>query len=170
MKATLKQYRQSPRKVRLVADYIRGKQVDRALAELDFLNKRAAHAVKKLLASAAASAKHNFNIDSKELFVSEVTVDKGPTLHRWIARARGRATPINKRTSHITVTLAVNSGTRGVSGVSEDKEKKEEPVKEKEEKVEGKTRREAAKKDAKTKADKGTDAENKKEVKEEDKK
>jgi len=105
MKATLKQYRQSPRKVRLVADYIRGKKVVKALSELDFLNKRAALVVKKLLSSAIAGAKNDFNIEKEDLFVKEVTVDKGPTLHRSIPRARGRATPINKRTSHVTVVL-----------------------------------------------------------------
>jgi len=105
MKATLKQYRQSPRKVRLVADYIRGKKVSKALSELDFLNKRAASVVKKLLSSAVAGAKHDFNIEKEDLLVKEVTVNKGPTLHRSRPRARGRATPINKRTSHVTVVL-----------------------------------------------------------------
>ncbi len=105
MKATLKQYRQSPRKVRLVADYIRGKKVAKALSELDFLNKRAATVVKKLLSSAVAGAKNDFNIEKEDLLVKEVTVNKGPTLHRSRPRARGRATPINKRTSHVTVVL-----------------------------------------------------------------
>jgi len=106
MKATLKQYRQSPRKVRLVADLIRGKKVDRALTDLEFASKRASSVLKKLLDTAIAGAKHNFNVEKGDLFVKEITVDKGPTLHRWIPRARGRATPINKRTSHITVVLA----------------------------------------------------------------
>jgi large subunit ribosomal protein L22 len=106
MKATLKQYRQSPRKVRLVADLIRGKKVDKALTDLEFATKRASDAMKKLLNTAVAGAKHDFNIEKGNLFVKEITVDKGPTLHRRIARARGRATPINKRTSHITVVLA----------------------------------------------------------------
>ncbi len=109
MKATLKQYRQSPRKVRLVADYIRGKNVNKALSELNFLNKRAALVVKKLLSSAVAGAKNDFNIEKEDLLVKEVTVDKGPTLHRSRPRARGRATPINKRTSHITVVLEQHS-------------------------------------------------------------
>ncbi len=105
MKATLKQYRQSPRKVRLIADYIRGKKVNKALSELDFLNKRAAIIVKKLLSSAVAGAKNDFNIEKEDLFIKEVTVNKGPILHRSIPRARGRATPINKRTSHVTIVL-----------------------------------------------------------------
>lgn len=106
MKATLKQYRQSPRKVRLVADLIRGKKVDKALTDLEFATKRASGAMKKLLNTAIAGAKHNFKLEKDDLFVKEVTVDQGPTLHRWMPRARGRATPINKRTSHITVVLA----------------------------------------------------------------
>lgn len=105
MKATLKQYRQSPRKVRLVADLIRGKKVDRALTTLEFASKRASSPLKKLLNTAIAGAKHNFNIEKNDLFVKEITVDQGPTLHRWRPRARGRATPINKRTSHVSVVL-----------------------------------------------------------------
>ena len=105
MKATLKQYRQSPRKVRLVADLIRGKKVGNALTDLEFVTKRASVVLKKLLETAIAGAKHNFNAEKENLFVKEITVDKGPTLHRWRPRARGRATPINKRTSHITVVL-----------------------------------------------------------------
>jgi len=108
MKATLKQYRQSPRKVRLVADLIRGKKVDKALTDLEFATKRASDAMKKLLNTAVAGAKHNFKVEKEDLFVKEITVDQGPTLHRWRPRARGRATPINKRTSHITVVLAKN--------------------------------------------------------------
>jgi len=105
MKAILKNYRQSPRKVRLVADFVRGKSADRALSELDFVGKRAALALKKLLNSAVASAKHNFNTEIENLFIKKITVDQGPTLHRWRARARGRAAPINKRTSNISITL-----------------------------------------------------------------
>lgn len=105
MKATLKQYRQSPRKVRLIANLIRGKKVARVLTELGFVNKRAAMPFKKLLNSAISSAKHDFNTEVKDLSVSEVTVDKGPTLHRRMPRARGVAAPINKRTSNITITL-----------------------------------------------------------------
>jgi len=105
MKATLKQYRQSPRKVRLVADLIRGKKVDRALTDLEFATKRASVALRKLLNTAVAGAKHDFKVEKKDLFVKEITVDQGPTLHRWRARARGRTSPINKRTSHVSVIL-----------------------------------------------------------------
>lgn len=106
MQAYLKNYRQSPRKVRLVANLIKGKKVDVAEIELAFASKRAALAVKKLLDSAATNAKQNFNIEKENLYVKEVRVDKGVTLHRWRARARGAAFPINKRSSNITLILA----------------------------------------------------------------
>ncbi len=105
VKAELKNYRQSPRKVRLVADLVRGKKVDRALAELSFLNKKASHVIEKLVNSAVANAKHNFNLEKDSLFVKEIRVDEGPTLKRWIAGARGRAFPLKKRTSRVFVSL-----------------------------------------------------------------
>jgi large subunit ribosomal protein L22 len=105
MKATLKTYRQSPRKVRLVADVIRGKSVHEALTALSFLEKRAAAPLKKLLESAVANARHNFNTDPDELTVGEITVDKGRTIPRGMPRARGRSAPIRKRTSHIRIEL-----------------------------------------------------------------
>lgn len=105
MKATLKNYRQSPRKVRLVANLVKGKGVRQAEAELFFLPKRAADPVAKLLASAVASAKLAGN-DAENLMVKNVTVDKAPTLKRIMPRARGSASRINKRSSHITLTLA----------------------------------------------------------------
>lgn len=105
MKASLKNYRQSPRKVRLVADVIRGKRVDDALITLSVTNKRASKAVEKVLRSAVANAQENFGKESKDLEVKEVTVNEGVTLHRYMPRAFGRATPINKRTSHIYIAL-----------------------------------------------------------------
>ena len=106
MKAILKTYRQSPRKVRLVADTIRGKRVPDALATLSFLEKRAAAPIKKLLESAVANARQNFGTDPDDLAVREITVNKGAVLKRSMPRARGRATPIKKRTSHIAITLS----------------------------------------------------------------
>jgi len=106
MRASLKNYRQSPRKVRLVADLIRGKKVDRALAELAFLNKRAAHQIKKLLESAVSNAKStDESIENKDLTIKEISVDKGFILKRWRARAFGRAAPIHKHTSRINIKL-----------------------------------------------------------------
>jgi len=106
MKATLKQHRQSPRKVRLVADHIKRKPVEAARVELDHLTKKAAEPIKKLLNSAAANAEHNDDKDPSNLYIKNITVDQGPTYKRQMPRARGRATPIRKRTSHITVRLA----------------------------------------------------------------
>ncbi|MDP3734890.1 MAG: 50S ribosomal protein L22 [bacterium] len=105
MRATLKTYRQSPRKVRLVADTIRGKRVSEALTVLSFLEKRAAAPIRKLLESAVANARQNFGADPDGLAVREITVNKGAVLKRSMPRARGRATPIRKRTSHISITL-----------------------------------------------------------------
>jgi large subunit ribosomal protein L22 len=105
MKAYLKSYRQSPRKVRLVADVVRGKQVADALVQLDVLAKRAAHPIKKLINSAIANAKHNDKAELDKLFVKEMRVDQGVTLKRYRPRARGAAGRINKRTSNITLVL-----------------------------------------------------------------
>jgi large subunit ribosomal protein L22 len=105
MKAFLKTYRQSPRKVRLLADLIRGKKVEKATTLLKFADKKAADAVGKLLKSAVDNAKTNFNIEKENLTVKEVTVNAGPTLKRRRPRARGSAFPINKRTSHIALVL-----------------------------------------------------------------
>jgi large subunit ribosomal protein L22 len=103
--AELKNYRQSPRKVRLVADAIRGKHVLEALDTLLIATKRASSPLKKLLESAIANAEHNHGLNRDELFIKEIRVDEGVTLHRWRARARGRAAPIKKRTSHVKVVL-----------------------------------------------------------------
>jgi large subunit ribosomal protein L22 len=98
--------RQSPYKVRQVLDLIRGMPVDEARATLDFANRRATDPVRKALESAVANAEHNLALDADELFVAEAFADEGPTLKRFRPRARGRATRINKRTSHITIVVA----------------------------------------------------------------
>ena len=105
-KAELKNYRQSPQKVRLVANLVRGKKVDRALVELGFLNKKAAFTIKKLINSAVANATHNFKAEKSNLIIKEIRVDESKTLKRWRAGARGRAFSIKKRTSRIFVALA----------------------------------------------------------------
>jgi large subunit ribosomal protein L22 len=92
----------------LVADQIRGLPVDRALNVLAFSNKKAAVIVKKLLESAIANAEHNEGADIDELRVRAISVDEGPTMKRIRARAKGRASRILKRTSHINVTVAEN--------------------------------------------------------------
>ena len=95
----------SPRKVRLVVDVIRGKNVSEAKTQLQFMKKAAALPVLKLLNSAVANAQHNFKLEASNLYVKVVTADGGPTIHRWMPRAMGRATPIRKRTTHIAIVL-----------------------------------------------------------------
>lgn len=107
MKSSLKNYRQSPRKVRLVADLVRGKKVSDAIGELTFLPKRASDVMTKLIASAVANAENNFKVKSDDLVISEITVDQGVTLKRYRPRARGVAKRINKRTSNIALSLGV---------------------------------------------------------------
>lgn len=104
MRAFLKNYRQSPRKVRLVADLIKGKGVNEASVELDFLAKRASTPIKKLLQSAVANAK-NQGIEAENLFIKELRVDKGIVMKRMMPAAMGSAHRINKRTSHIALVL-----------------------------------------------------------------
>ncbi len=104
MKAILKNYRQSPRKVRLIADVIRGKKVTEALDLLKFVDKRAAGPFAKVVASAVANAVHAGK-DPARLVVKKVAVDKGTVLKRFTPRARGSASRINKRNSHISVEL-----------------------------------------------------------------
>jgi large subunit ribosomal protein L22 len=104
MKAFLKNYRQSPRKVRLVGDAIKGKRVADAMLYLSFLPKRAALPIQKLVASAVANAKQA-GAPTEDLVISEIRIDKGIVLKRMMPRARGSAFRINKRSSHITLSL-----------------------------------------------------------------
>ena len=104
MRAFLKNYRQSPRKVRLVADLVRGKKVNDAVRELDFLAKRASAPIKKLLLSAVANAKQK-GTEAENLFIKELRVDKGMVMKRLMPRAMGSASRINKRMSHLTLVL-----------------------------------------------------------------
>lgn len=106
MKAILKNYRQSPRKVRLVTDLVKGKKVENALNTLNFTTKRAVPVVKKLIESAIANATHA-GISKDTLKIKNITVDEGFVLKRMMPRARGTGARINKRTSHIHVTLSV---------------------------------------------------------------
>ena len=105
-RAQAKHVRQSPYKVRRVLDLVRGLPVDEARVVLDLTNRRASDTIKKVLDSAVANAEHNFALDADELYVEEAYADEGPTLKRWRPRARGRATRIRKRTSHITIVVA----------------------------------------------------------------
>ncbi len=121
MKAYLKNYRQSPRKVRLVADLIKGKNVAQAIVSLDFLPKRASLPLKKLLVSAVANAK-NQGLGEANLFVKELRVDKGIVMKRMMPRAMGRGARINKRTSNVSLLVAERASK--VRKVAEKKSKK----------------------------------------------
>ena len=109
-KAIAKTVRIAPRKVRLVVDLIRGKQIGEAVAILRHTPKAASPVVEKVLKSAVANAEHNYELDINNLVVSEVFVDEGPTLKRFRPRAQGRASAINKRTSHITIVVSEKKG------------------------------------------------------------
>jgi large subunit ribosomal protein L22 len=105
VKAKLRYLRIAPRKVRLVADLIRGKSAEEAEKILNFTKKRAALPILKLLKSALANAKNNYRLEEKNLFISKIFVDEGPRLKRILPRARGRADIIQKKMSHVTLVL-----------------------------------------------------------------
>lgn len=104
----------APRKVRLVADLIRGKKVGLAMSQLAFSTKKSAQAVAKLLKSAVSNAKHNFKIDAdkKDLYIKEIRVDEGPPMKRYKTAWRGTTKPFKRRTSHITVVLGEKTETK----------------------------------------------------------
>jgi ribosomal protein L22 len=105
VRAKARYVRVSPRKARLVADQIRGLPVDEARTLLAFSSRGAARDLLRLLDSAAANAEANHELVADDLRIASINVDEGPTLKRWRARARGRATAIHKRTSHLSVAL-----------------------------------------------------------------
>ena len=105
VRAKSRYVRVAPRKARLVADQIRGMQVDQARTLLAFSSRGAARDLARLLDSAAANAEANHELVADDLRITDVRVDEGPTLKRWRARARGRATRIDKKTSHLSVAL-----------------------------------------------------------------
>ncbi len=122
VKAIARFIRISPRKVRLVADIVRGMDAPAAVLQLQFIKKRAAIPVGKLLKSAMANAENNFKLNPSEMFVKQIMVDGGPVLKRFRARAFGRAAPIRKRSSHITIVLDKR-------GASEKPKKSKKPMK-----------------------------------------
>jgi large subunit ribosomal protein L22 len=123
MKAFLKNYRQSPRKVRLVAELIKGKRVADAILMLDTLPKRASGPVGKLLMSAISNAKQ-VGVSMDALFVQNITVNKGIVLKRSMPRARGSASRINKRTSHVMLTLIEKTVEKKAKTVKKEKTEK----------------------------------------------
>lgn len=126
VKASLKNLRMSPRKVRLVIDVIRKMSVSEALDQLKFVNKLAAEPIAKLIKSAVANAENTYSLDKNNLFIKEIRSDEGIMLKRWMPRAHGRATSLRKRGCHLTLTL----GEIKDSGPKEKKVvKTQEPVK-----------------------------------------
>lgn len=103
--AKLSYLRMGPRKVRLVADMIRGRKVAKAQEILVLSKKAAARPILKLLNSALANARHNHNLMAENLCVKTIMVDGGPMLKRWMPKAHGRATPVRERTAHISLGL-----------------------------------------------------------------
>ena len=106
IKVKLNNLRTAPRKVRQVADLVRGKKVSEAQSILLFTVNKSARNVLKLLNSAVATAKNDLHVDDANLFISKITVDEGTKLKRWHPMSRGRAFPIIKRSSHIAITLS----------------------------------------------------------------
>lgn len=103
--AQLRFLRNSPRKMRLVVDLMRGRSVIRTQNLLSIMNKTAAKHLLKLLNSAVANAKHNYSLTADQLRIKSIMVDGGPALKRWMPKAHGRATPVRERTSHIKLVL-----------------------------------------------------------------
>lgn len=128
--ATLSNFRQSPRKMRLVANLIRGKKVSDVLVQLDFVTKKATNPIKNLVLSAVANAK-NLEIPTEDLIVKSITVNEGKTLYRRIPAARGSAHPIRKRTSLIYIELGdpVISKNKKIKVLKEEKEESKEGLK-----------------------------------------
>jgi len=106
--AQLNNLRIAPRKVRLVADRVRGQRVTESIGMLEYDLRGAAEPVQKLLKSAVANAQNNFKLKSEDLYIADIIVGEGPTLKRWTPRAYGRATKILKRTSRVSVVLSDN--------------------------------------------------------------
>lgn len=129
VKAKLKTYRQSARKVRLLAKEISGKPLDEAKADLSVASKRVAPVILKLIKSAEANAKDR-KVDSDRFFIKRIWIDEGPTLFRMMPRAHGRAFVIRKRTSHINIVLAPEENTGEVVKESNSKIKKKSTSKE----------------------------------------
>jgi len=126
--AIAKYVRMSPRKVRLVTGMLRGLKIDAARTQLAFLPKAASLPVLKVLNSAAANAVNNFKLDESELIIKTATADQGPALKRWRARAMGRAAPIKKRTSHITIVLTDGKNDKNQEPRTNFQKKEEKPA------------------------------------------
>ncbi len=118
IKASLQYVHIAPRKVRILADLLRGKDIARAMRQVRGVPKRAALPLLKLIQSAAANARHNFHVDEGDLYIKELRVDGGPAEKRFMPRAFGRAAPRRKKTSHVSLVLDTKKdAARGQRGV-----------------------------------------------------
>ena len=104
-KAVVRHVGMSPRKMRIIADMVRGKRVEEAMAMLKLMPKKGAVIIRKLLISAVANAEQKGEVDVDQLLIRDCNVDNGPILKRWMPRSMGRANRIQRRTSHVTVTV-----------------------------------------------------------------
>src|SRR3989338_1964164 len=129
--AKLRHLHITPRKARFVADLLKGLRVDEAEAQLMLSSRRPSAPILKLLQSAIANAKHNYQLDKEKLFVKSVNVDGGPMSKRWTPRARGSASQIQKKTSHITMILGMMEEVKKSKFNIKKKEKKPEKNKQK---------------------------------------
>lgn len=126
VKASLRFLKIGPRKVRLVADTMRGHKVVLVLERLLVRKERAAKALLKLLKSAVANAKNNFKFSEDTLRIKSITVDGGPVTKRWMPRAHGRATPLRQRTSHVNLVLISEEPLEKKKGAKKSKAKEKE--------------------------------------------
>ena len=124
VKAITKYIRMSPKKIRVVADLIRGLDVLEAVDQLKFIPRRAVKPILKILNSAIANAEHNFNLKKENLYIRKIMVNEGAVLKRWMPRAFGRASPIKKKSSHIEIILDELKPTK----VAKKKEKVSKPL------------------------------------------
>jgi large subunit ribosomal protein L22 len=163
--AKLNNLRIAPRKSKLVADLIRGLDIDDALTQLDYTVKRSSSYMKKLLESAIANAENNFGLDRSNLYVFDVTIGAGPTFKRWMPRAYGRASMILKRSSKINIILEERIEGKG-------RKTKEQMEKEKKQREEAKKKVEKERTEEKDKKEKETGKKPsfEKEIKDEDRK
>ena len=145
--AKLRYLRIAPRKVRLVTKLIRKKKAEEAKTVLNFTNKKGAKPLLKLLETAMADARNNFQLDPTNLYISKITVDQGPTHKRWRPRSRGMAHPIQKKTSHISLVLDEITPGKKIKKIKkvEQEPKVEEVIKKEKPKFEPPKEKEAAK-------------------------
>jgi len=155
--ARLNFLRIAPRKVRAIAEQLRGLSLDEAESQLMISKRRAAGPFLKLFKSAVANAQNNFSIKKDDLLIKKIDVNEGPTLHRWFPRAFGRAAPINKRSSHLLIVLGAKDGVKLNKKEQEKIQKGEDEIVKKEEKNQALTKEGGVKKSSEKKINKRTD-------------